>query len=149
MSRGKFIMGALSVDRLEAYPGRKRSRLRLAGFGTFLPGPKMEGFHLAQNPTKAPWYISTYDVMGPVDKPAGAVPRGCMRGLAIMVLCGRYCRYEAIARCRPFASRLKSCVCNSASGIWCSIKFDRDRQTDRQTDRHIIFIYCYDSGMES
>ena len=64
MPRGKFIMGALSVDRLEAYLGRKRNRLRLAGFGTFLPGPKMEGFRLAQNPTRAPWYISTYDVMG-------------------------------------------------------------------------------------
>ena len=60
MPRGKFIMGALSVDRLEVYLGRKRNRLRLAGFGTFLPGPKMEGFRLAQNPTKAPWYISTY-----------------------------------------------------------------------------------------
>ena len=66
MPRGKFIMGALSVDRLEAYLGRKRNRLRLAGFGTFLPGPKMEGFRLAQNPTRAPWYISTYDVMGPI-----------------------------------------------------------------------------------
>ena len=65
MPRGKFIMGALSVDRLEVYLGRKRNRLRLAGFGTFLPGPKMEGFRLAQNPTRAPWYISTYDVMGP------------------------------------------------------------------------------------
>ena len=65
MPRGKFIMGALSVDRLEAYLGRKRNRLRLAGFGTFLPGPKMEGFRLAQNPTRAPWYISTYNVMGP------------------------------------------------------------------------------------
>ena len=66
MPRGKFIMGALSVDRLEAYLGRKRNRLRLAGFGTFLPGPKMEGFRLAQNPTRAPWYISTYDGMGPL-----------------------------------------------------------------------------------
>ena len=65
MPRGKFNMGALSVDRLEVYLGRKRNRLRLAGFGTFLPGPKMEGFRLAQNPTRAPWYISTYDVMGP------------------------------------------------------------------------------------
>ena len=53
-------MGALSVDRSEAYPGRMRNRLRPAGFGTFLPGPKLEGFRLAQNPTRAAWYIFTY-----------------------------------------------------------------------------------------
>ena len=66
MPRGKIKMGALSVDRSEAYPGRMRNRLRPAGFGTFLPGPKLEGFRLAQNPTRAAWYIFTYDVMSPV-----------------------------------------------------------------------------------
>ena len=80
MPRGKFIMGALSVDRLEAYLGRKRNRLRLAGFGTFLPGPKMEGFRLAQNPTRAPWYISTYDVMVPATATATATATAvCLR----------------------------------------------------------------------
>ncbi len=83
MPRGKFIMGALSVDRLEVYLGRKRNRLRLAGFGTFLPGPKMEGFRLAQNPTRAPWYISTYDVMGPVTRWAGGPRPGRTDGQCI------------------------------------------------------------------
>ena len=59
MPRGKFIMGALSVDRLEVYLGRKRNRLRLAGFGTFLPGPKMEGFRLAQNPRLPGTFLHT------------------------------------------------------------------------------------------
>jgi hypothetical protein len=71
-----------------------------------------------------------------VDKPVSAVPRGCVRGPAVMAWYGRLLQVEATMLtllCSP------SCVCNSASVIWCSIKFDRDRRTDRQTDASSLF----------